>query len=141
MYMLLAGMDAMHLLEDERFATWEAAQENRIELRELIQDIIGQRPSDAWLATFEALEVPVNRIALVEESVTDRQVLENRMVIPVDEAEFEMSKVVTHPIQVSGVPHVEPRPGPALGEHSEEILRELGYDENAIAAMREEGAL
>ncbi len=141
LYLLLAGMDAMHLLEDERFATWQAAQENRVEMRELLQDIIGQRPSDAWLATFEALEVPVNRVALVEESLTDPQVLENRMVISVDEAEFEMSKVVTHPIQVSGVAHVEPKPAPALGEHSGEILRELGYDENAIAAMREEGAL
>ena len=77
----------------------------------------------------------------MEESLTDPQVLENRMVIPVDEAEFEMSKVVTHPIRISGVPHVEPKPGPALGEHSEEILRELGYDADAIAAMREQGAL
>ncbi len=141
LYLLLTGMDAMHLLSDERFASWQAANENRTELKELIQDIIGQRPSEAWLETFEALDVPVNRVAVVEELVTDPQVLENRMAIPVTDPAFEMPLVVTHPIRVSGVPHVEPEPGPELGEHSEEILRELGYDEDAIAAMRDEGAL
>ena len=141
MYLLFAGMDAMHLLADERFGTWDAANENRTELKAVIQDIIGQRSSDAWLAAFEALEVPVNRIALVEESVTDPQVLENRMAIPVSDPAFEMPLVVTHPIRVSGVPHVAPRPAPELGEHSEEILRELGYDADAIAAMRGAGAL
>ena len=141
MYLLFAGMDAMHLLADERFGTWDAANENRTELKAVIQDIIGQRSSDAWLAAFEALEVPVNRIALVEESATDPQMLENRMAIPVSDPAFEMPLVVTHPIRVSGVPHVEPRPAPELGEHSEEILRELGYDADTIAAMRGSGAL
>ena len=141
MYLLLTGMDAMHLLADERFATWEAANQNRTELKELIQEVVGQRSSDDWLAVFETLEVPVNRVAIVEESPTDAQVLENRMVIPVTDPAFEMPRVVTHPIQVSGVPHVEPRPGPRLGEHTEEILAELGYDEDTVTAMREEGAL
>ena len=141
MYLLLAAMDAMHLLEDERFATWQAANENRTALKEVFQDIIAQRPSDAWLAAFEALEVPVNRVALVEEALTDAQVLENRMAIPVTDPAFEMPFVVTHPIRVSGVPHVAPRPAPELGEHSDEILRELGYAADAITAMREEGAL
>ena len=63
------------------------------------------------------------------------------MVIPVTDPAFEMPRVVTHPIQVSGVPHVEPRPGPRLGEHTEEILAELGYDEDTIAAMRGDGAV
>ena len=141
LYLLLAAMDAMHVLADERFATWEAVNEHRLELGEVMRDIVAQRPSDAWLAAFEAMELPVNRIALVEESVTDPQVLENAMAVPVDEAEFEMPLLLTHPIRVSSVPQVEPRRGPQLGEHSEEILRELGYDAEAIAAMREQGAL
>ena len=141
LYLLLAAMDAMHVLADERFATWEAVNEHRLELGEVMQDIVAQRPSDAWLATFEAMELPVNRIAHVEESVTDPQVLENGMAVPVDEDEFTMPLLLTHPIRVSSVPQVEPRRGPQLGEHSEEILRELGYDAAAIAAMREQGAL
>ena len=141
LYLLLAAMDAMHVLADERFATWEAVNEHRLELGEVMQDIVAQRPSDAWLATFEAMELPVNRIAHVEESVTDPQVLENGMAVPVDEDEFTMPLLLTHPIRVSSVPQVEPRRGPQLGEHSEEILRELGYDAEAIAAMWEQGAL
>ena len=141
LYLLLAAMDAMHVLADERFATWEAVNEHRLELGEVMRDIVAQRPSDAWLAAFEAMELPVNRIALVEESVTDPQVLENAMAVPVDEAEFEMPLLLTHPIRVSSVPQVRAARGPQLGEHSEEILRELGYDAEAIAAMREQGAL
>ena len=135
-----AGLDALHLLTDERFATPEGMSANRGVLGELIQEIIAQRPSDAWLETFEALGVPVNRLALVEEAMRDPQVLENRMAVPAADT-VGMPLLINHPIKVSSAPQVQPTRAPELGEHSEEILRELGYGAEQIAALRDRGAI
>jgi formyl-CoA transferase len=137
--LMFAGLDALHLLADERFATAELMMANRQLLGDLVQEIVARKPSEEWLAAFADLGVPVNRIARVEEAVTDPQVLANGMAEPADT--LGMPLVVRHPIRVSSAPPVEPVRAPELGEHSEQILRELGYDANRIAALRERGAI
>ena len=138
--LMFAGLDALHLLEDERFDTPERMSANRGVLGDLIQDLIAQKPSDEWLATFQALEVPVNRVALVEEAVHDAQILENRMAMPAEDT-LGVPLVVNHPIRVSSAPPVEPVRAPELGEHTTEILQSLGYSPEAIATLRAKGAI
>jgi formyl-CoA transferase len=138
--LMFAGLDALHLLADERFATAELMMENRRILGDLVQEIIARKDSTEWLAIFADLGVPVNRIARVEEAVTDPQVLLNGMAEPAMDT-LGMPLVVKHPIRVSSAPQVRPVRAPELGEHSAEILREIGYDETQIAALRERGAI
>lgn len=138
--LMFAGLDALHLLEDQRFDGPERMHANRGILGDMIQEIIAGKTSDEWLAMFEALEVPVNRVALVEEAQHDPQVLENRMAVPADDS-VGMPLLINHPIKVSNAPQVTPTPAPELGEHSEEILRELGYGAEEIAALRDTGAI
>ena len=138
---LFTAMDAAHVLADERFATPRIMWQNRGELGDVIAEIIATRTSEEWQEAFASLDVPVNRVALVEETATDDQVLANRMaVLPCDD-ETELPRVLTHPINATNAQPVIPKRAPRLGEHSAEILAELGYDAEAIAALAEDGVI
>lgn len=130
----LAAMDALHLLTDPRFATLELMWDNRQALGDELQAVIISRTSDEWLAAFAQYEVPVNRIAEVEEAVDDEQMKANRMVIE-GPAHSGVPWLVTHPVQISSVAHAQPAAGPQLGEHSRQILQELGYSDEQIQAL------
>ena len=138
---LFTAMDAAELLADDRFATPRDMWRNRAELGDAIAEVIARRTSDQWLDRFHALDVPVNRIALVEETGTDPQVLANGMATVPGDGEAELPRVVNHPIKATSVESVAPKRAPRLGEHSVEILRELGYDDGAIRAMADDGAI
>ena len=138
---MFTAMEAEDLLADDRFATRQDMWRNRAELGDAIAQIIAARTSDDWLARFEVLDVPVNRIALVEETGTDEQIRANGMVLAPEDDATEQPQVINHPIKVTSVPPAPPRRAPRLGEHSAEILGELGYDADAIRAMAEDGVI
>ena len=83
----------------------------------------------------------MNRIGLVEEAGADAQALANGMAVPATDAAFDMPQLVNHPVNVEGCARAEPLAAPALGEHSADILAELGYDAQQIADFFESGVV
>lgn len=138
---LVTAMDAAHILADDRFATPRDMWQNRGAFGDAIAGIIATRTSDEWQEAFDSLDVPVNRVALVEETATDEQVLANGMAVRPEDDETELPRVLTHPVNATSTPPVTPKRAPRLGEHSEEILAELGYDDATIRAMAERGVI
>lgn len=139
--LMFTGLGAPQLLADERFATPAAMWEHRGELGDAIAELVATRTSDEWLAEFSALDVPVNRIAQVEETPADEQILANGMALAPDAEDIAPPLLITHPVKVSSAPPVGPRRAPRLGEHTTEVLAELGYDERAIAKMQADGVV
>ena len=139
--LLLTGMDALHLLTDERFADSRLLWENRGAFGDELQNVVAQKTSAEWLAIFTELDVPVNRVAIVEETNNDVQILDNRMASAPERDDVTVPLIVNHPIQISSVPQVGPIRAPDLGEHAEDILKELGYDQEAIADMKDRGVI
>jgi formyl-CoA transferase len=139
--LLLAALDAVHLLVDERFATPELMFENREALGLELQAIVETKPKDEWMRLFESYDLPVNVVAIVEETKDDPQILENRMAVVPDDGDVEVPLVINHPIKVTSVPQVGPKRAPDLSEHADEILRELGYSDQDIAALRDAGII
>ncbi len=123
---------------DPRFATNRA----RVENRELVDGLIGAAlasdTADAWLAKLKAVGVPCGRINTVAQALDDPHTAARRMVETVSHPTIGELKMLGIPFKFSGTPAAVRRPPPLLGEHTDEVLGELGLDDAAIAQLREE---
>jgi crotonobetainyl-CoA:carnitine CoA-transferase CaiB-like acyl-CoA transferase len=77
-------------------------------------------------------------IGILDDIPNDRQMIENDVLLPF---EGDSMLTVNSPIWVDGSQKVQPRRPPGVGEHSDEVLREAGYDEAAIRQLRASGAV
>jgi crotonobetainyl-CoA:carnitine CoA-transferase CaiB-like acyl-CoA transferase len=123
------------------FATLELQRANRQALNDELARRFRERTTAEWLAELEPRGVFCARINTLEEAAEDPQVRLNGMVVEVDHGAAGKLRLPGVPVRLHGTPALPQRPAPALGEHTEAILRELGYGDDALAALRREGAL
>ena len=129
------------VLDDERFQTYEGRLEHREELSGLIQERLLTRSSDEWMSRFRAASVSASRVTLLEETLQDEQITANDIAVKPQDPDIDVPMILNHPVKVQGVAQVGPRRAPDLGEHTDEILGELGYSASAIEALRDKGAI
>jgi formyl-CoA transferase len=99
------------------------------------------KPSAAWLRTLDDAGVPAGSLQFTEELLEDPQVIENGYVTEMDHPFVGPIRMAGPMIQMSETPLAANGPSPTLGQHTDEVLRELGYDDERIAELRESGAL
>ncbi len=134
------GEDA--LAEDERFTTNRLRTENLAELNEILEGVFTTRPADEWLSLLEDAGLPCSRINDMEKILDDPQVRARNMIVDVEDARAGVVRIAGNPIKMSTIPEEDKRPPvPDLGEHTEEVLRALGYSTAEIRALREEGVI
>ena len=135
----VAGCEA--LVGDERFATNAARVRHREALVALLQPVLLARPRDAWLAALEAAKVPAGPINDLAQVFADPQVLSRGMVTQVAHPRRQSLELVASPIKLSATPAQVRRPPPLLGEHTDDVLAELGIDAAERARLRAEGVI
>ena len=139
--LLLAAMEAIELMADPRFGDMEALWTHRQAFGDELQSRIGNKTSDEWLEIFAAFDLPVNRIALVEELLNDPQVSANAMAETPSDPSIEVPVLINHPINVDHLNKVGPVRAPSLGEHSKQILSELGMAEAEVDELLSDGVV
>jgi formyl-CoA transferase len=134
-------------VEDKRIGdpNWEPlTKESRDYARALVaqaEAIFKEKTTDEWLALFDEAGVPAGPFKFTQELVDDEQVLANDLQVSVEHPLAGTVKMVGAPLQMSETPLKVQGPSPTLGQHNDDILASLGYDEAQIASMREGGVI
>jgi formyl-CoA transferase len=94
-----------------------------------------------WQQKLESHDIPHTIVSTYEEAANDLQKEANDIVVPLDHPEFGKMRTINSPFEVQGSQKIKAGPAPDLGEHSNELLSELGYSTEEISTLRESGVL
>jgi formyl-CoA transferase len=120
---------------DADFADDTGRVRNRAKLAALIESVTSQQPRRHWTALFEANGLPCGPINNYQQVFEDPQVLSRGMVVETDHPTLGRIRTLGSPIKMSETPPIAGRRAPLLGEHTREVLREVGYDDREIERL------
>ena len=135
----VAGCD--DLARDPRFCTNRLRVKHRAELVPLLAERLRQRKRADWLAALEAATVPCGPINDLDEVFADPQVQSRGMKQAMDHPLSDRLSLVASPMKLSATPVQLVRPPPLLGQHTDEVLTELGLDEATRHTLRSRGVI
>jgi crotonobetainyl-CoA:carnitine CoA-transferase CaiB-like acyl-CoA transferase len=134
---LCAAMGHPELAGDERFTTNAARVEHRMELVPLIAERFKARPAEEWLEALDAAGVPAGKVRSVPDALAAATAAGRPATHTVDHPTAGALDLVASPIW--GATRENPSPPPLLGEHTEEMLTELGCTGEQIAELLDRG--
>jgi crotonobetainyl-CoA:carnitine CoA-transferase CaiB-like acyl-CoA transferase len=138
---LAEAMGEPALAEDPRYATHGARGERQAELDAHIAAWTATLAADALLERCEAHGVPAGRIYRAPEMLADPHFRAREAIVPVPHAEYEDLRMQNVVPRLSETPGAIRWAGPALGEHTDAVLAELGLAPERIAALRDAGVI
>ncbi len=127
------------LLTDGRFAVLADRRANAAALFAILDPVFRSKPWSHWEPRLREKDITFGVIAALSDIPHDRQLQAAGIVVP--SADPAVGRTIASPIWVEGVEKGVPGRAPALGEHTDEILAEAGYDAERIAALRKAGAV
>ena len=126
---------------DPRFARNADRVAHRDALTPLLAEVFVTRTRDDWLAALDAAGVPNGPINTVDQAFADPQIVARGMRLDLPDAQGLPVPQVACPIQLSGTPVVYHAAPPALGQHTEAVLKSLGKTADEVARLRENGVV
>ena len=125
-------------ISDPRFSTFAHRLDNRDALTELLDETLTGRSTDVWLARF-AGQVPAAPVNDIAQALDNPFVTENDRLQTLTHPSAGEYRLVAPPVRSGETP--PSRPAPALGEHTDALLTELGYDAERLRDLRSSGVI
>jgi crotonobetainyl-CoA:carnitine CoA-transferase CaiB-like acyl-CoA transferase len=138
---LCTAMGMQEFARDSRFASWMLRLKNNEALLPILEKRFAEKPRAEWLEILAAHDIPAGPVKTVQEFMNDPAVQHHDMVHEYDHPEVGRLRVMGQPLLFADTPARDPGPPPTLGQHTDEVLREIGYDDGAIAALRARNAV
>jgi crotonobetainyl-CoA:carnitine CoA-transferase CaiB-like acyl-CoA transferase len=129
------------LVEDPRFCDRDAREHHYEECEAILAPIFRREPRSVWLERLRAHDVPAAPLNSLEEVFADPQVRHLGMEVSVRHPERGEVRLVNSAVRLSATPTSVEQPPPVLGEHTDALLREIGYDAAAIDRLRSDGVV
>jgi crotonobetainyl-CoA:carnitine CoA-transferase CaiB-like acyl-CoA transferase len=136
-------LDAPHLLENPNYSNYTLRALHRQELNREINKITGKMPVEVLVEKLNEAGCPCGPINRIDQAFADPQVQHLEISKPLDHPRLGPIGLIRSPINMPDLPGVSEirQPAPELGQHSTEVLAELGYDEAEISGFREAGII
>ena len=127
------------MMEDPRFATQGDRMMNKKDLEEAIEEGLMEANVEDWLELMRVEDIPAGPVNTLDKVIEDPQVIHNKAVVEMEHPVYGKMRAVDCPIKMPGSISGEYTPPPILGEHTEEVLREiLNYSVEKIEALQKE---
>lgn len=133
--------DRPQWLVDPRFSTLRARLENIDELEREIEAVLSTDVTAHWVEKMDAAQVPGGPVYGYEEILKDPHIAARKMVLDIDHPKIGPMKTIGLPIKSTGELTAVRKAAPWLGQHSEEVVRGLGYGEAEVASLFEAGVI
>jgi crotonobetainyl-CoA:carnitine CoA-transferase CaiB-like acyl-CoA transferase len=129
-----------HRLTDPRFSDPAKQVANAGQLTAIFDGVFASQPMAHWREVFDHAHITFGEVKSPSEVINDPQLRENDIVVPLEGAGGKLTATISSHMQVHGVAKVPARRAPDLGEHTEEILKQLGFSATEIDGLRASGA-
>lgn len=129
------------LISDVLFADEDAREANASQLTEILDHVFASKPLAHWRSILDEARITYGVVRHPSEAMTDPQLHANDIIVPLDGAGENLKHTVSGPLKVHGIAKVPARRAPDLGEHNDEVLKELGFTGNDIEGLRSSGTI
>ncbi|HJY83383.1 MAG TPA: CoA transferase [Candidatus Binatia bacterium] len=136
---LCDALDAAQLYEDSRFSTPGRRSQNRDALTVALEEKLRTKTSSEWIVALNAAGVPCGPILTIDQVFANEQVQHLELAHEIDHPQLGAIQVLGLPVTLSRTPGAIRTPTPEKGEHTDEILRELGMSAEEVRRLHEEG--
>src|ERR1700748_999144 len=129
------------LLTDPRFSDPAKLMANMPQLTAILDETFCAEPMAHWYEVFNGVHVTFGAVRGPQEVINDPQLRANDIIVPLDGAGGKLTSTISSPLQVHGVAKVSAKRAPKIGEHNEEVLRQLGFSAAEIESLRASGTI